>query len=311
MKIQTTLLVIFLSLIGYVHAQDTTTVEAKSESIAENLDLEAVASAFGEAESLEDFEKRLNDPDLKINNLDLNNDGKVDYLRVLDKSAGNVHVVTIQAVIGKDKFQDVATIEVVKEEDEKTKVQVVGDVAIYGNNYIIEPVYVQPPVVIRFFWTPHYHPWHSPYHWGYYPPYYRPWHPYPPHVYRRNVHVHVNVHNRYHRANVRYNSNAARIQSQQRRNDFKRTPRQSPAKTKPKTKVKVPTKNIPKTRPSTSMPKTRPSTSMPKTRPSTSMPKTRPSTSMPRTRPSNTIPRTRPTPSAPKRRPTGGFRRRR
>ncbi len=290
-KLNLIIIVLILST-GLIYSQDTTTVEAKSEAIAENLDLEAVASLFGEAESLEDFEKNLNDPELKINNLDLNGDGKVDYLRVLDKGAGNVHVVTIQAVIGKDKFQDVATIEVVKSENEETKVQVVGDVSLYGSNYIIEPVYVQPPVVIHFFWTPHYHPWHSPYYWGYYPPYFHPWPPYPPHIYRRNVHVHVNVRNSYHRTNVRYNSNAARIQSQQRRNDF-RTNSQPAKKTKPATKVKVPSGNIPKTKPSTSMPKTKPSTSMPKTKPSTSMPKTKP------------------TPSAPKRRPTGGFRRRR
>lgn len=282
------------------YAQDTTTVEAKNESIAENLDLEAVASVFGEAKDLEDFEKRLNDPDLKINNLDLNGDGEVDYLRILENGEENTHVVTVQAVIGKDKYQDVATIDVVKDEKEETKIQVVGDVELYGNDYIIQPVYVQPPVIVHFFWSPMYHPWHSPYYWGYYPPYYRPWRPYPPHIYRRNVHVHVNVRNSYRRTNVRYSSNAARIQSQNRRNDFKRTrPATTVPKTRPATKVSIPSTGKIK-KPATTLPKTRPATTMPKTRPTTTVPKTRPATSMPRTRP---VPKTRPA--------GGGFRRRR
>ena len=59
-------------------AQDVITVEAKRSDISDNLDLEAVASVFGESENLEDFEKRLNDPEAQICNLDLNEDGYVD-----------------------------------------------------------------------------------------------------------------------------------------------------------------------------------------------------------------------------------------
>ena len=266
MKIINIYITLLILVSGLIYSQDTTTVEAKSESIAENLDLEAVVSVFGESESLEDFEKRLNDPELKINNLDLNGDKDVDYLRVLENGNDNTHVVTIQAVIGKDKFQDVATIDIVKDEKEKTKVQVVGDVELYGSNYIIQPVYVQPPVIVHFFWSPMYHPWHSPYYWGYYPSYYHPWRPYPPHVYRRNVHVHINVRNSYRRTNVRYSSKAARIKSQNRRNDFKRTrPTTSVPKTRPATKVSIPSTG--KIKKPVTMPKTRPTTSVPRRKP--------------------------------------------
>ncbi len=99
-----------------IAAQDVTTVEAESEDISENLDLEAIASVFGEAKDLEDFERKLNDPELQISNLDLNGDGNVDYLRVVETSEKNTHLIAIQAVIDKDQFQDVATAEV-----EKTK----------------------------------------------------------------------------------------------------------------------------------------------------------------------------------------------
>ena len=54
-----------------IFAQDVTTVEAKSDEISYNLDLEAVASIFGDSKDLEDFEKRLNNPEFQISNLDI------------------------------------------------------------------------------------------------------------------------------------------------------------------------------------------------------------------------------------------------
>ncbi len=215
-----TKLLLLLSLFtAFVYAQDVTTVEATDSDISDNLDLEAVASVFGEAKDLEDFEKTLNDPDKKLTNLDLNEDGEVDYLRVVESSKDETHLITIQAVLGKDKFQDVATIDVEKDGDETT-VQVVGDVYMYGPDYVITPVYVHPPVFFVFFWGPYYNPWRSPFYWGYYPPYYRPWHPYPPHRYRTNVRVNVNINNSYHKTTIRKSSTAVNIQKDTRRNDF-------------------------------------------------------------------------------------------
>jgi len=126
------LIIVFLVATGSVNAEDVTTVEATDTDISDNLDLEAVASLFGEAKDLEEFEKKLNDPDTQISNLDLNEDGEVDYLRVTETSKGDTHLVTIQAVIGKDQYQDVATIDVEKKGKDETQVQVVGDVYMYG-----------------------------------------------------------------------------------------------------------------------------------------------------------------------------------
>ena len=67
-------------------AQDKITVEAQTTDISNNLDLKAVATVFGESANLEEFEKKLNDYDTQISNLDLNNDGQVDYLRVIEKN---------------------------------------------------------------------------------------------------------------------------------------------------------------------------------------------------------------------------------
>ena len=221
-KIIFTLSVMLSYFLGNIYAQDVTTVEAKSAEISYNLDLEAVASIFGDSEDLEDFEKRLNEPEIQISNLDLNNDGFVDYLRVIETQGENVNLITIQAVLGDDIFQDVATIDVEKDESGSTKVQVVGNVYMYGENYIIEPVYVRQPVFFVTFWEPYYSPWRSPYYYGYYPGYYEPWRPYPPSRYRRNVHVHVNVRNTYHHTNVRTSSRSVELQREIRRNDYAR-----------------------------------------------------------------------------------------
>jgi len=201
-------------------AQDVTTVKAMSNDISNNLDLEAVASIFGDANDLEDFERRLNDPDLQISNLDLNLDGYVDYLRVVEVSEANTHLIAIQAVLGDDLFQDVATIEVERNRNGKTYVQVVGDVYMYGPNYIIEPVYVRIPIFFSFFWRPYYRPYCSPYYWGYYPGYYSYWHPYYTNIYRSHVHAHVNAHHVYHHVNYRRSHVAAELHNSHRRNDF-------------------------------------------------------------------------------------------
>ncbi|MBU0474118.1 MAG: hypothetical protein KKF62_08135 [Bacteroidetes bacterium] len=225
-RIFSIIVIVFLQLsFSNIFAQDVTTVEATSQDISDNLDLEAVASIFGESKDLEDFERRLNDPDLQICNLDLNEDGRVDYLRVLETAEESTHLITIQAVIGKDLYQDVATIDVEKDNSGKTSVQIVGDVYMYGNDYIIEPVYVHQPVFFVHFWSSRYDPWYSPYYYNYYPTYYNPWHPYPIYRYRRYVHRHVNSDISYNYTKSRKSRNSVVLQEKTRRNDFaKRNP---------------------------------------------------------------------------------------
>ncbi len=184
--------------IGSLFAQDKTTVTAKNSDISDNLDLRAVATVFGDAKDLEDFERRLNDPKTQISNLDLNNDNYVDYLRVIETVEGNVHLVVVQAVLEKDVFQDVATIEVERDSNNQVQVQVVGDVYMYGTNYIYEPVYVHTPIIYTTFWVGNYRPYYSSWYWGYYPSYYSYWNPFPIFRYRNHIHLHINFGHSYH-----------------------------------------------------------------------------------------------------------------
>jgi hypothetical protein len=117
-------------------------LNAQSDSLGlqgDNLDLRAVLNIFKQSSNVEDFEKKLNSADTKVNNLDLNHDGQVDYLRVVDYNKDNLHSLVIQAPVSRVESQDVAVIQVEKKDDKTAHIQVVGDEALYGKNYIIEP----------------------------------------------------------------------------------------------------------------------------------------------------------------------------
>lgn len=197
-----------------------TTTRAMSYDISDNLDLEAVASIFGDSENLEDFERQLNDPGTRISNLDLNEDGYIDYLRVIENSSERNSLVIIQAVLDENIFQDVATIEIERTNDGNHRIQVVGDTYLYGSNYIIEPIFVRRPLIFTFFWGPRYIAWHSPYYWHYYPSWYRYHRPYSPFKYHRHVHARINRHNTYHHANERHIHFSGDNYNHNRRNDY-------------------------------------------------------------------------------------------
>jgi len=218
-KVTSLLVVLFISTISCT-AQRRITVEAQNNDISNNLDLQAVASTFGESKDLEDFERRLNDFDSQISNLDLNNDGEVDYLRVIENVENNVHVVVIQAVLDRDVFQDVATIVVERNNNRRTNVQVIGDPYLYGNDYIIEPVYEYTPSIFSFFWGYNYQRWYSPYYYGYYPHNYRYRHPFEMNIYMSNIYSHINHDHRYYYSDRRRNEYSERLRQSISRNDY-------------------------------------------------------------------------------------------
>lgn len=204
-------------------AQDRTTINATSSEISDNLDLRAIASIFGDARDLEDFERQLNDPKIQISNIDLNDDNQVDYLRIIESVDGNAHLIVVQAVLGRDIYQDVATIEVEKVRNNQIQVQVVGDVYMYGHNYIYEPVYVATPTIYNTFWIPTYRPYCSMWYWNYYPTFYYAWTPCPVFRYRNNIGLHINFNHHYNYVNYRSCHRAVALYEGRRSNYCERT----------------------------------------------------------------------------------------
>jgi hypothetical protein len=195
-KILSLAIISFWSL-SSVFAQDRTTVTANNSDVSDNLDLRAVASIFGDSRDLPDFERRLNDPNSQISNLDLNGDNRVDYLRVIETVEGNTHLIIIQSVLGHDNYQDIATVEVERDRYNKVQVQVVGDVYMFGNNYIYEPVYAYTPIIYTSFWVGNYHPYCSSWYWGYYPSFYVAWSPFPIYSYHNHIGIYINFNHQY------------------------------------------------------------------------------------------------------------------
>jgi hypothetical protein len=198
-------LVILLAAFTTVRAQDQ-----QKEYLGlpgDNLNLYAVMKLFQESETLEGFERSLNDENSRINNLDLNGDGYVDYIRVIDNVDRNVHYIVLQVAVNGRENQDVAVFTVIQKGDGRVDIQLIGDEALYGKNYIVEPIIDETPnpgylgitptidgqhvtvnrtttfeiaawPLVRFIFLPTYVAWHSPWYFSYYPSYWHPWNPF-------------------------------------------------------------------------------------------------------------------------------------
>ncbi|TDE41853.1 hypothetical protein E0I26_15810 [Flavobacterium rhamnosiphilum] len=170
----------------------------------DNLNLYAVLDIFQKSKTLEEFERAINDKDTNINNLDLNNDGYVDYIQVASYRDGDSYSIVLRVAVNRIEYQDVAVIEVNKNRFGKVVIQIIGDEELYGEDYILEPssgddytpnpgylgyertytgnywngvLYVNNwPIIINLF-SPSFVIYISPWHWGYYPSYWRAWTP--------------------------------------------------------------------------------------------------------------------------------------
>src|SRR6187401_2516054 len=167
----------------------------------DNLDLYAVLDLFQKSKTIEDFEKSLNSEAAGVNNLDLDLDKKVDFIKVLTKKDGDDFTFILQVDVSKTEKQDVAVILVSKDENKKITIQAVGDEDLYGKDFIVElnesvtaavtanPAYkgedavitvpsttttvvVETTPIVQYVYSPAYVPYAPPYYYGYYPPYF-------------------------------------------------------------------------------------------------------------------------------------------
>jgi hypothetical protein len=182
----------------------------------DNFSLQGALQMFQKASGPEEFEKLINTENNNVNNLDLNEDGETDYIKVIDKTEGDAHAFILQVPVSEKENQDIAVIELEKTGDTTAIVQIVGDEDIYGEQVIVEPdgggdegdafmlyegdaiakgpnpgFYKNTRIIVnvwfwpsvRFVYGPAYRPWASPWRWRHYPGWWRPWRPMPWHVY--------------------------------------------------------------------------------------------------------------------------------
>ncbi len=180
----------------------------------DQFDLYGALEMFKKAKSIEDFEQLINTKDNNVNNIDLNEDGEVDYIRVIDNHEMTAHAFVLQVPISDKESQDIAIIELEKTGDTTAVLQIIGDEDIYGEAIIIEasdgsedeqyesdvkedrgpsvyiddtPLFIVVNVwswpAVRFVYAPVYRPWVSPWRWRTYPRWYSPWRPVAWHVF--------------------------------------------------------------------------------------------------------------------------------
>jgi hypothetical protein len=198
----------FLSILAVMISLSSLTAFAQDKSKGElglpgdNLDLYAVLDLFQKSKTIEDFEKSLNDEKAKINNLDLNDDKKVDFIKVETKKNGDDFTFILRDPISKSETQDVAVIMVTKDKNKKISLQIIGDKDLYGKDYIVEPapkgtggvtsnpaytgdapvtvnvpastttIIVEQAPIVQYVYSPAYVPYYPPYYYGFYPPWF-------------------------------------------------------------------------------------------------------------------------------------------
>ncbi|MCB0607179.1 MAG: hypothetical protein KDD12_05650 [Lewinella sp.] len=154
--------------------------------------LEGALDLFKESSTLSEFERKINSEEYWVNNLDLNYDGRIDYVRVEHRQQGNFHAIVLQALVGRYEVQDVAVIEIEVIGRGEAVLQIVGDEDLYGEEVIVEPVEGYSDsrrgyhtdygdYVNVYYWDPvqyilgrQYRVYASPYYWRYYPTWWAP-----------------------------------------------------------------------------------------------------------------------------------------
>ncbi len=108
--------IIFIMGISLINANRRSTVSEATVTVvsdaAEGLDLKALSEIIKEAESAEELEKKLNQKD-GINNLDLNEDSKVDFISVTEYgNEKDAHGFSLTVETAKGETQEIASIEI-------------------------------------------------------------------------------------------------------------------------------------------------------------------------------------------------------
>ena len=138
---------------------------------SKGLNLDATTELAKKAKDAADFERLLNSQTEAINNIDLNDDGKVDYIKVTEYGSGEKRGFSLTDEISPGKIQEIATIDIQREADKAT-VQTTGNPSLYGpGSYHHSSFGLTDALLVGWLFSnrPSYS---SPYGYGNYPPSY-------------------------------------------------------------------------------------------------------------------------------------------
>ena len=137
---------------------------------ASGLDLQAVGDLVKKAKDGPDFERLLNDSKTAINNLDLDEDGDVDYIKVTEYGEGDTRGFSLTVDLSEEEEQEIATIEIEKTGTETATVQTHGNQHIYGHNHYHRSSFgLTDALLLGWMFSGNRQPYHSGWGYGNYP----------------------------------------------------------------------------------------------------------------------------------------------
>lgn len=153
-----------------VQAQARAT-EVVIKEYSKGLDLDAVTALAKKSKDAATFEELLNSQAEGLNNIDLNDDEKVDYINVTEYGSGDQRGFSLTTELSPGKVQEIATIEFKKDGDTGT-VQTTGNPSLYGaGNFHNSSFGLTDALLIGWLFSNR-QGYSSPYGYGNYPPSY-------------------------------------------------------------------------------------------------------------------------------------------
>jgi len=143
-----------------------------TQDAADGLDLQAVTALLKTVKTPEELEQKINSTSPRINNLDLNEDGSVDYVNVTEYGDEQVKGFSLTTELAKDDVQELATIEIRKDNEGNIQVQSQGNTQIYGHNHYYHSRFgLGDYLLMSYIFSPHRY-YASSWGYGHYPSYY-------------------------------------------------------------------------------------------------------------------------------------------
>lgn len=154
----------------YVESEPMVVVNPETVGLGESLNLQALGELVKNSSNAETIENTLNRTG-SINNLDLDGDGNVDYIKVTEYGSGNTKGFSFTVDLPNSETQEIATVEVNKGAS-NAQMNIQGNQQIYGaSNHYQSSFDLSDLIIMNYLFTSH-RPYFSPYRYGYYPSYY-------------------------------------------------------------------------------------------------------------------------------------------
>ena len=151
--------------------QQDVVVTPSTSQIGDQLDLQSLGEIVKQSNSAEEIENKLNQSG-SINNLDLDGDGQVDYVKVneVNDAQGRGFIFLVDGPNGSEQVAQIS----LSQSGDLANLNIQGNPTYYGsNNYYSTSHLVRDMMIYNYLYGGYHRPYYSPYRYGHYPSHYR------------------------------------------------------------------------------------------------------------------------------------------